>query len=445
MIKGLGCALALPWLEAMGWSADGSDPSQPGAAPPRRLAYIFTPNGTFGPDWPEATGSDITALPPTLQPLAPVIDDVLVIKGLDNPIAYGEPNIIPGHRQATAAWLTCVIPWSTDLGNRVGISVDQVAARAVGDRTMLPSLELAVAGSSEGNCTVGNSCAYVDCISWQSASEPSAKETSPQAVYNRLFRDVNQPLPAQQAAVHASVQRSILDLVKDQGASLKAGLGFDDRQRLDGYLDSVRAVERRIQRGREWGEQLRRAGGAPKPPDSMPPPQSAISYQELIHVMLDLLVLAFQSDATRIATFPLASDSSQARFEDLGVNEGHHGLSHHEGIPERIAQLKKVDGWYVGRFRYLLEKMRAVKEGDGTLLDHSMIVYGASCSNGNAHNVENLPILLAGRGGGSIRPGRFLQCPKGERFANLHLAMLQRMGVDAASFGDSTRPLEGLQ
>ncbi len=434
VLRGLGVAVGLPWLEAMtprrGLAA-APDPF------PNRLAYLYVPNGVHSPDWtPRETGADF-ALPPLLGPLAPVRDDLLILSGLalDKARAHGDGG--GDHARAMASFLTGAHPRKTGGADlRAGISADQLAAGAVGWATRFPSLEIGCEGGRDsGRCDHGYSCAYQVNLSWRSESSPAAKETDPALVFDRLFGRDDRPGDGD-GARRDRRRRSLLDFVAEDAKQLRGKLGGADRRKLDEYLTGVREVERRIDRGRPTVEvgrgKLARPSGVP------------VGHGDHLRLMADLLVLAFQADLTRVATFVFANDGSNRSYREIGVPEGHHDLSHHGDDPANLAKIAAINRFHVEQYAYLLGRLKAIPEGDGTLLDHGMIVYGSGIRDGNAHSHDDLPILVAGRGNGTIKAGRHVRHPAETPLANLHLALLGRMGVPVGSFGDSTGPLPGL-
>ena len=435
LLRGVGTALALPWLEAM---APRSTAAAPSAAAPTRLAYVYVPNGVHLPDWtPTATGAGFD-LPATLEPLRAHRDDLLVLSGLslDPARAHGDGG--GDHARAMASFLTGSHPRKTGGADlRAGVSVDQMAARAVGQGTRFASLEIGCEGGRDsGQCDHGYSCAYQVNLSWRGESSPATKEVDPGLVFERLFGDRNRGGAGPSADRRARRDRSLLDFVADDARRLRDRLGVADRRKLEEYLTGVREIERRIDSARPTIEvgQARLARPAGIPAD----------YREHLRLMADLLVLAFHADLTRVATFVFANDGSNRSYGAIGVPEGHHDLSHHGQDDRKYAGIAAINRFHVEQFAYLVGRLKVVREGDGTLLDHSLVAYGSGISDGNAHTHDDLPILLAGRGGGTIQPGRHLRSPSGTPLTNLHLSLLDRMGVPAVAFGDSTGRLAGL-
>jgi len=313
----------------------------------------------------------------------------------------------------------------------VGISADQIIAQQIGSETRFPSLELGTDGGAQsGNCDSGYSCAYSSNISWRTPSQPNAKETSPRNLFIRLFGDPKARASEAELAREATYTRSILDMVNEDSRRLRSRLGLSDQQKLDEYLEGVRAIEKQVQ-GAE------KAAANPPPNIELPSGQPG-DHGEHIRLMCDIIAAAFQTDSTRVATFMLANAGSNKTFPSLGINEGHHTLSHHAGDKAKQDKIKKIDKWYIEHFAYFLEKLGSVKEERGTLLDNSMIVYGGALSDGNRHNHDDLPVLLAGKGGGTIASGRFLKM-QGQPMSSLFLSMFDRLKVKSVQFGDASK------
>jgi Protein of unknown function (DUF1552) len=436
VLRGLGAAIALPWLEAMEPTAALGGGS--GTAAPRRMAFFYVPNGVHLPDWiPTETGSRF-ALPATLEPLAPLRDDLLVLTGLaqHNAEAMGDG---PGdHARSLASFLTGVHALKTDgAGIRLGVSVDQVAAQKIGRQTRLPSLELGIErGAQSGNCDSGYSCAYSSNISWRSANMPMAKEINPRLVFDRLFPPAARQSSPADLAKRGVYRKSILDFVLDDAQQLRNRLGVNDRRKIDEYLMAVREVEERIGHVESEAKALPTTGAAR--PHGVPD-----DIGEHIRLIFDLIALAFQCDVTRICTFMYANEASNRSYPSINVPDGHHDLSHHGGDPKKHAKLKILNKFHVEQFAYLMGKLKSIPEGSGNVLDHSMIVYGSGISDGDRHNHDNLPILLCGKGGGTIKAGRHLKVSP-QPLNNLFLSMLDRIGAPVDRLGDSTGSLRGL-
>ncbi len=438
-LRGLGTVVALPMLEAMlPTRAFGQAAGAAAKTFPNRLAFIYVPNGVNMSTWvPEATGTDYE-LSPTLAPLAPHKNDFTVLSHLAQKNAFGLGDGGGDHARASATYLTGVHPKKSASDIHAGISVDQVAANAVGNQTRLPSLELSCDhGQEAGSCDSGYSCAYQFNISWRSETMPMNPEIEPQVVFDRLFGtgDANESAAAKAQRDHYNT--SVLDYVQDHAKKLQSSLGKTDQRKLDEYFTAIREVELRIQKNGQT------------PP---PVPEGAVgdfnanySFEHHMRLMFDIMALSFQTDTTRIATFVVAHDGGNRPYPFAGVAQGHHHLSHHRNNPSSLGNLAKIDQWHVTQLAYFLEKMKSIQEGDGNLLDHSMIMYGAGISDGNAHSHDNLPTILAGRGNGTLTPGRHIQVDADyQPMANLHVALLNRMGVKVDQFADSTGALPGL-
>ncbi len=438
VLKGLGTTLALPWLEAMlpglATAAAGS------AAPPLRMAFLYVPNGAHMPDWtPETEGSEY-ATPWIHEPLEQFRDDYCVLSGLAQQRANANGDGGGDHARALATFLTGMQARKTHGADiKIGVSVDQVAAQHIGRATRFPSLEIGCdQGPQSGNCDSGYSCAYSANISWKTESTPVGKEINPKLVFERLFTVGGNPdETAEVRAKRDRYNKSILDFVLDDAQRLKQRLGIADQRKMDEYLTAVRELELRIARTDSIGANddlpaFNKPAGIPK------------DYGEHIRLMCDLLVLAFQGDVTRISTFVFANEGSNRSYPFLEVPEGHHDLSHHGRDPKKQEKIRVINRFHVTQFAYLLEKLKAAKEGNGSLLDNCMIVYGSGIGDGNRHNHDNLPIILAGRGGGTIKSGRHIKYDKGLPLTNLYLAMLDRVGAKTDKLGDSSGRLEGL-
>lgn len=433
-LRALGASIALPFLDSLAARiALAAPPPPPGPArPPVRVAFLFFPNGAVMSDFTPMPGA--TALPPTLAPLEALKAHFLILSGLALDGARAKNDGPGDHARSSAAFLTATHPLKSEGKIRLGVSADQLAARVLGEKTPLPSLEVGCdRGKSAGQCDSGYSCAYQANISWSSETTPVPKEVDPRAVFERLFG-----APGDEPAVGARRlrdRRSVLDVVQDDARRLEKELGAADRQKLDEFATSLREVERRIENAEKESREHPR-------PDMAAPAGVPHDYQEHVRLLYDLTALAFQTDTTRVVSFMLGDEGSDRSYHGIGVAEGHHQLSHHGGDKGMIEKVKKIDRFQAEQFAYFLKKLAATKEGKGSLLDSSMIVYGGGISDGNKHEHENLPILLAGRGGGSIAPGRHVAYPKNTPLANLYVAMLQRAGVRGVErFGDSTGAL----
>ena len=430
-LKGLGVSLALPLLEAMDRQPVRAS-SAGGGSPPSRLAFVYVPNGVHTPDWtPRSLGKGFE-LSPILEPLHAVKDEILVLSGLSlNPArALGDGG--GDHARAMASFLTGRHPRKTDGADlRAGVSVDQLAAQAIGRATRFPSLEIGCEGGrNAGECDHGYSCAYQSNLSWQGESTPVAKQINPRLVFDRLFGSPAGDEGGVDAARGDRRRKSILDFIGEDARQLHSVLGAHDRRKLDEYLNGVREIEQRIHSDRPVVD-LR--GMTHSRPLGIP-----ADYQEHLRLMADLLVLAFQADLTRIATFVFANDGSNRSYRTIGVPDGHHDLSHHGGDADKQQRIRKINRFHTTQLAYLLAKLKSIPEGSGSLLDHCLIIYGSGISDGNSHAHDDLPILLAGRGNGTINAGRHIRFPKETPLTNLYVTMLDGLGVKGDRFGDST-------
>lgn len=435
VLRGAGAAIALPMLDAMRPLVASAASAATSAGVPTRLGVLFFPNGVWPEAWvPKEAGADY-ALPFSLEPLARHKSEFLVLSGMDKATSHGGD----GHYAKTGNFLTGLRVVKTT-GKDISCgsaSLDQMIAQRIGHLTPLPSLELGCDPVTTGvDDFVGYTRLYGSYISWRSPTSPVPREIQPRAAYEKLFGVKG----GEQAAGDA---RSLLDAALADAKDLRGRVGRDDRAKLDEYLESVRSIERRIDFAARPAEKRTAKVELPPAPEAGIPKD----YREHVRLMLDLMVLAFQVDATRVSTFMFANDVSPRNFRGIvdGVSGGHHHLSHHQNDAEKIAQYKLINRWHAEQFAYVLDKMRAIKEGDGTLLDHSMLMFGSSLSDGNKHDPSNLPILLAGRANGRLSPGRHVATGKNTPLCNLYVGLLDRMGMAVPRFGDSTEALKGLE
>lgn len=434
VLRGVGTAMALPLLDAMlprGFSADKA------VKPPRRMAFIYSPNGAVMPHWtPKKVGAEFE-LPACLMPMKEHRDDMIVMSGLTCDKARANGDGAGDHARASGAFLTGAQPKKTAGANfQAGLSADQLAARKLGEKTRLPSLELAVEKyRGAGNCDSGYSCVYEHTLSWRDATTPLPPEANPRQVFDRLFADKpNDP----EAVARNELRASVLDAVLDDAKDLNRRLGGSDRKKLDQYLSSVRELEKRV-------SQVEPLTPMVLPDDVSRPAGVPADLTEHIRLLCDLMVLAFQTDTTRISTFMLGREGSEQKYRMVGINEGHHTISHHMNRPDNLDKLKLINTYLVSQLAYLTGKLKAVKEGDGTLLDHCMIAFGSAIADPNRHAHHDLPLLLVGRGGGTIKTGRHVRYKDDTPLNNLWLAMLDRFGAPAKQLGDSTGVLDGLE
>lgn len=425
VLRGLGAVIALPYLEAMTPAFAGGV-----AKAPVRCGFVYAPNGKKMDDWtPKTTGARFK-LPYILEPLADQRQYVQVLSGLalDGARAHGDGA--GDHARSAGAFLTAAHP--VKKGVFVGVSVDQVLAQSLGQSTAFPSLELGCErGRRSGNCDSGYNCAYTTNISWRSATTPVPKETQPRAVFERLFGDPNKALDLASKEERRRKRKSILDQALADTKSLRGKLGGADRSKLDEYLNSIRDLEKRLSRSDNDN------ADPVKLPDGLYSKGEVDGYQARVRHMYELMALAFQTDQTRISTFMLGNAGSNRSYPSLGVAEGHHVTSHHGNRPDKLAAIRKINRFHIEEFARFLGLLHSIKEGEGTLLSNSVILYGSGISDGNRHSHHDLPILLAGRGGGLLKKGRHVKVKKETPLANLYLDLLIKMKVKTSSFGDS--------
>jgi hypothetical protein len=426
VLRGMGVTLALPLLDGMipAFSSLGA-----AAKSPSRFSVVYVPNGIMMPSWTptsEGTGFEFT---PILKPLEPFRDRLTVVSGLN-----GNPGGGP-HAGAATRFLTDVAAKMDNTDILAGVSVDQHAASELGKATQLASLELALDGRDfAGSCDIGYSCAYTNTIAWKSPTTPLPMENDPRAVFERLFGDGGTTDPAARLA-RIKTDQSILDAITAKTTTLANGLGHNDRSKLGEYLEAVRDIERRI---RQAEQQSARTLPAVDQPAGVP-----ATYEEHAKLMFDLQMLAYQSDLTRVITFMMGREISGRSYPEIGVPDAHHPISHHQNDPEKIAKVAKINLFHATLFAYYVEKLRSTPDGDGSLLDHMLMVYGSGMSDSNAHSPSNLPILLVGGANGQLKGGRHVRYPGGQQIANLHLALLDKIGIAGVEkIGNSTGKLD---
>jgi hypothetical protein len=437
-LRGAGAVIGLPLLDAMipAFAAPAQTKS------PVRTAFLYFPNGVQTESWWPRVEAQVTnlseSLPPVLKPLAAHRQDILLLGGLanDGGRAHGDG---PGdHGRAGAAYLTGAHPKKTfgkDI--QVGVSVDQLMAQKIGAQTRYASLELGCEeGIQGGNCDNGYSCAYSNSISWRTSSTPNPPEVRPRAVFERLFGTADSERDPAKRAKNERYRRSVLDSVLADAKRLQGDVGADDRRKLDEYLYAIRDIETRVQKV-EATSSVRIEPTLDRPSSSVPE-----HYGEHARLMFDLITAAFQTDSTRVITFLMAIEQSNRAYREIGISDSHHGLTHHGGDKEKIAKCVQINRYQVEQFVYFIEKLKATPDGDGTLFDHVMVTYGSGL--GRDHDHDNLPTILTGRGNGLFNLGRYVKYPGETPLANLHLAMMEQMGIPAGSFADSTGKLDYL-
>jgi hypothetical protein len=428
VLRALGATIPLPLLDAMVPAATAL--RHTAAQPKMRFGAVYVPNGVIPGQWLPAGEGAGFEFSPTLKPIEAFRDRVMVVSGLDSvpPPPPGERQY-NNHADASTRFLTDTTP-SRSL--RAGVSIDQLAARVLSEDTTLPSLELALESVDSGtSCDFGRSCVYTGTIAWAGPTQPLPMEHDPAAAFARLFGDgANSDAAARRARMQKKA--SILDSLTEEVASLRARLGAPDQSRVAGYLESVRDVERRIQRAVAHNTELPvfdRPAGVPE------------TFEQHAKLMFDLQLLAYQGDVTRVVTYMIGREFSGRTYPEIGVPDAHHPISHHQRDPLRMEKCAKINHYHVQLFSYFLEKMQSTPDGDGSLLDHSAILYGAGMSEGNGHVPRNLPILLVGGASGKLRSGRHLKYAEGTPLANFHLSLLDKLGVRIESHGNSTGPV----
>ena len=436
-LRAVGATLALPLLDSMVPAM--AAPGLPVMKAARRLAIVYVPNGIIMDKWTPATAGGSFEFSPILEPLKPFRDQLLVITGLESKPAFPAPGEGTGdHVRAAATFLTGVHPKKTEGPDiRAGISMDQIAARELSKDTQLASLELCLDPNELiGACEAGYSCAYSNTLSWRNATTPLPMENQPRAVFERLFGDSDNTTRAARLS-RIQEDRSILDSLVQEVSGFNRRLGPADRAKLAQYLDAIRDLERRIQKAeaqsaKELPSMERPTGGIPS------------TFAEHARMMFDLQVLAYQTDMTRVVTFLMSREVSPRPYPEIGVPDAHHGLSHHQHRAEQMAKCQKINRHHAEQFAYFLDKMRSTPDGDGTLLDNTAIIYGSGISDSNDHLHTNLPIVVAGGASGQIKGGRHIKLAEDTPLANLHLTLLDKLGVPMQSLGDSTGELAQL-
>ena len=424
MLRGLGSAVALPLLDSM-------VPALCGAAKPfNRFGVVYVPNGMIMQNYlPAKDGADYE-MTPTLSALEPLREHFQILSGLNCIPTPGRPG--GAHAKASTRFLTDISPPTSETWLDAGISVDQILAQQIGKNTQLASLELAIeSGETAGSCDTGYACPYTNTLSWTGPSTPLPTQNNPRLVFERLFGDSRSTDPKERRG-RMRQQKSILDSVTQEVSRFKSALPKSDQTKLTEYLDSVRGVERRIQNAESENRQLPLVNR----PDGIP-----ANWEDHIKLIFDLMVLAYQSDLTRVITLMVGHEQSGMTYPQIGVPDAHHPISHHQREPEKVAKTAKINAYHVKMFTYLLERLRDTPDGDGTLLDHMTMIYGAGIADSNSHAPVNIPFLLAGGGAGNLKGGRHTDL-KGVPLANLHLTLMDQFGVSWDRIGDSTGRLD---
>lgn len=433
LLRGAGAALALPFLDSMAPALAAT--SKTAASPAVRLGFVYVPNGIIESHWLPSPNFDMNV---SMKALEPYKSQIVVLSNLAQIQGRSFGDGGGDHARAGASWLTGVHPKKTEGADiRSGISADQIAARALGRKTQFSSLEIGVeAPSLAGGCDSGYSCAYTNTVSWSSPTTPNPMEVNPRVLFERLFGDGDSTDAA--ARLESLKERgSLLDFVKGSVDRLQTRLGNGDRRKLSEYLEAVRDIERRIQKAEEQNATM-------KMPVLERPTSAPEQFVDHARLMMDLMVIAYQADLTRVVTFMMAREGSNRSYREIEVSDGHHNCTHHQNDPEKIASTIKINTHHINQFAYFINKMKSTPDGDGTLLDHSLIMYGSSLSDGNRHTHTNLPTMLIGGASGKVKGGRHIQCADETPMNNLLLSMLDKADVPTEKLGDSTGKLQHL-
>jgi hypothetical protein len=431
-LRGMGTTVALPFLEAMVPAMAAVRSTKP----PVRMAFVYVPNGIIMNGWNPDYEGKLGPLPRILKPLEPFKQDILLLGNLTHNAGRALLDGPGDHGRCSASYLTGVHPRKTLVDIKAGVSFDQLVAKQVGAHTRFPSLELGMEDARQaGDCDSGYSCAYTNNLAWESESQPLPPVLDPRALFERLFGK-GQTLTPEARTRENLYRRSILDFVSDDTRKLEADLGPTDKRKLDEYLSSIREIERQIERAEHHNEQI--------DPHMEKPYGIPADFAEHFKLMTDMMTVAFQSDLTRVMTFLVTHEGTSRPYREIDIPDGHHPLTHHRNQPDLIEKVTQINSYHVKQFAAWIGKMKSIKEGDSTLLDNCMIVYGAGLSDGNRHLHEDLPTLIAGRGGDYIKSGRRIVYRRETPMCNLFLAMMDRMGVHVEHFGDSTGRLDGL-
>ncbi|MCW5963308.1 MAG: DUF1552 domain-containing protein [Bryobacterales bacterium] len=432
-LRGLGTTIALPFLDAMvpAFASSGL----PGKKPVR-MAFVYVPNGIMMDGWNPDYEGKLGELPRILKPLEAHKQDITLIGNLTHNTGRALLDGAGDHGRCSGSYLTGIQVKKTLVDIKAGVSCDQLVANEVGKATRFPSLEVGLEDARQaGDCDSGYSCAYTNNLAWRSETQPLPPILDPRALFERLFGDGTVLSPEARVA-QAAERRSILDFVMGDTQKLKSDLGPTDRRKLDEYLSSVREIERQIEKASSDNAQI--------DPKMDKPYGVPADFAEHFRLMTDMVTVAFQADLTRVLTFLVTREGSSRAYRELGIPDGHHPLTHHQGKPELMEKVRRINEYHAAQFSGWLTKLKSIKEGDSSLLDNCMIMYGAGLSDGNRHTHEDLPTLLAGSGGNHFKTGRRIVCRRETPMCNLFMTMMDRMGVKTEHFGDGTRPLEGL-
>jgi hypothetical protein len=431
-LRGMGTAVALPFLDAM------VPALAKGAAgkPPVRMAFVYVPNGIDMRNWTPEYEGKLRELPRILKPLEPYKDDILLMGNLTHNTGRALLDGAGDHGRCCGSYLTGIQVKKSLTDIKAGVSMDQIVARQMGGQTRFPSLELGLEDARQsGDCDSGYSCAYTNNLAWRSETQPLPPILDPRAMFEHLFGN-GVALSPEARARQAKYRRSILDFVTEDTRRLETGLGPTDKRKLEEYLGSIREVERQIEKAEKDNAQI--------DPHMEKPYGVPADFAEHFKLMTDMITIAFQADLTRVVTFLVTHEGTSRAYREIGISDGHHPLTHHRNQADLMEKVAQINSYHMKQFAGWVEKLKASREGDGSLLDHSMIVYGAGLSDGNRHLHEDLPTLIAGRGGNFIKTGRRVIYRKETPMCNLFLTMMDRMGVQMEHFGDATGQLRGL-
>lgn len=431
-LRGAGATVALPFLDAMvpAFAAPAA------AKPPLRMAFVYVPNGIDMRGWNPDYEGRLTELPRILKPLEPMKDDLLLLGNLTHNTGRALLDGAGDHGRCCGSYLTGVHVTKSLVNVHNGVSMDQLVAREIGGQTRFPSLELGLEDARQsGDCDSGYSCAYTNNLAWRSETQPLPPILDPRALFERLFGE-GPVLSPEARARQAKYRRSILDFVTADTKKLEQDLGPTDRRKLDEYLSSIRAVELQLEKAERDNRQI--------DPHMDKPYGVPADFAEHFRLMTDMVTIAFQADLTRVLTFLVTHEGTSRAYREIGISDGHHPLTHHKGNLEMLEKVATINQYHMRQFAAWVAKMKSIPEGDGSLLDHSMIVYGAGLSDGNRHLHEDLPTVMVGRANGTVKPGRRIVYRRETPMCNLFLSMMDRMGVRMDHFGDSTGRLEGV-
>ena len=431
-LRGIGASVALPFLDAMvpAMAFAGA------AKPPVRMAMVYVPNGIDMRNWNPGYEGKLAELPRILKPLEPFKEDITVLGNLTHNAGRALLDGAGDHGRCCASYLTGIQPRKTMVDIKSGVSFDQIVASQVGRNTRFPSLEVGMEDARQaGDCDSGYSCAYTNNLAWRTESQPLPPILNPRILFERLF-GTGTALTPEARALQNRYRRSILDFVTDDTRKLESDLGPTDRRKLDEYLSSIREIEHQIDRAEKDNAQL--SPGMDKP-YGIP-----ADFSEHFRLMTNMMTIAFQADQTRVMTFLVTREGTSRAYPEIGIPDGHHPLTHHRNQLPLMEKVAQINTYHTRQLAGWIEKLKSIREGDSTLLDNCMIVYGAGLSDGNRHLHEDLPTLIAGKGGNGFKPGRHIVYRKETPMCNLFLTMMDRMGVHTEHFGDSSGPLQGL-